>query len=232
MNLSKRLKMIVDCVPENTRTVIDVGTDHGYVPIYLIRKGMAQYCIACDMNVQPLKNAKENIAHYHMNANIDTRLGSGLSKISVQEAKDQVIIMAGMGGMLIIDILRHDLDLVKAVGLLILQAQLDIEPLRRYLHTIDFKIIDEKMIYEDGQYYTVIVAKPGPEEVYSDTEYLLGKKLIESKNPILKDFIKYKMNSINELTHHLSHTKTKQAKERLQELEKENRLYEEVFACL
>jgi len=230
MELSKRLQMIADSVPRGTHTVVDVGTDHGYIPIYLIKNAIAKHCIASDINANPLNNAKSNIHRYQMNDSIDTRLGTGLSKVAVGEV--DVIIIAGMGGMLIIDILRDDLDLVKAVGLLILQAQSDIPCLRKYLHEINFSIVNEKMLYEDGKYYTIIMAKPGAEKAYSDLEYLLGQKLIMTKSPVLKDFLAYKIENLNQLIISLSNKNTNQTQKRLQEIKNENELYKEVILCL
>lgn len=230
MDISKRLQMIAKCVPENTQTVADIGTDHGYIPIYLINNGMAKYCIACDINPKPLSNAKKNIDYYQMNNKIETRLGSGLSKLAVGEV--DAIIIAGMGGMLIIDILQDDLELVKGVGLLILQPQLDVAPLRKYLHSIEFKIIDEKMLYEDGKYYTIIIAKPGKENAYIEKDYLFGKKLIEAKDSVLKDYIFNKLDSINALIADISTKNTNQAQKRLEEIKIERDTYKEVLECL
>ena len=230
MEISKRLQMIAKCVPENTQIVADIGTDHGYIPIYLINNKRAKYCIACDINPKPLSNAKKNIDYYQMHDQIETRLGSGLSKLAVDEPN--VIIIAGMGGMLITDILRDDLAVVKGVGLLILQPQLDVAPLRKYLHSIEFKIIDEKMLYEDGKYYTIIIAKPGRESAYTEKDYIFGKKLIGTKNRVLKDFISYKMDSVNLLITELSEKHTNQAQKRLQEIKREKVVYAEVLECL
>jgi len=230
MELSKRLQMIANCVPKNTHTVVDVGTDHGYIPIYLIKNKIAKRCIASDINLNPLNNAKSNIHHYKMNDYIDTRLGSGLSKVTVGEA--DAIIVAGMGGMLIIDILRDDLEIVKAVGLLILQAQSDIPFLRKYLHAINFSIVGEKMLYEDGKYYTIIIAKSGIEKAYLEIEYLLGKKLIETKSPTLQSYLNCEIKRLNQLIESLCNKKTKQAQKRLQQLKKEKKLYKEVLVCL
>lgn len=230
MDISKRLQMIANCVPTNTDTVADIGTDHGYIPIYLIKNNIAKRCLACDINPMPLSSAQKNINYYDMQAQIETRLGSGLSKVSPNEV--DIVMIAGMGGMLIIDILREDLEVVKDIGLLILQPQLDVGPLRKYIHAIDFSIIDEKMLCEDGKYYTIITAKPGKETNYSHEEYLLGKKLIQSKNPVLKDFLNYKINSFNLLIHNLSSKNTTEAQKRLEEVKKECNTYKEVLKCL
>lgn len=230
MDISKRLQTIVNSVPIGTGTIVDIGTDHGYIPISLIKKKRANKCIACDINPMPLSNAQKNISHYNMAAHIETRLSNGLVKVKKGEADG--IIIAGMGGMLIIDILKEKPDLVKAVGLLILQPQLDIIEVRKYLHQIEFTIVNEEMVYDDGKYYTVITAKPGKEESYSDVAYLFGKKNIEKKDVIFKNFIKTKLSDLNHLEETISKAKTLQAEERLKEIKKEKLIYKEVLECL
>ena len=230
MEISKRLETIAGYVPLGSNVVADIGTDHGYIPIYLIKNKIANRCIACDINAMPLKSAKQNIINHNMENQIETRLANGLSKLKVGES--DVIIIAGMGGMLIIDILEDNLDTVKAAGLLILQPQLDEEKLRRYIHSISFTILDEKMIYEDGKYYNIIVAKPGYEEKYSQKEYILGAKLIESKNPILKEYIRHKISSLNIIKNNIKEIESENSKKRLNEVETELYIYKDVFECL
>ncbi len=230
MDISKRLQTIVNCVPVGTGTIVDIGTDHGYIPISLIKSKRANKCIACDINAMPLANAQKNIRHHKMEEQIETRLSNGLAKIKKGEAHG--IIIAGMGGMLIIDILKEKPDLVKAVGLLILQAQLDIIDLRKYLHTIEFTIVDEEMVYEDGKYYTVIIAKPGKENSYTESEYMFGKKTIEKKEVVFKEFLHHKINELNRLEATISKVQTIQAKKRLKEIKEEQDMFKEVFECL
>lgn len=230
MEISKRLKIIANAVPTGTNTVVDIGTDHGYIPIYLIKNNMANKCIACDINPMPLSNAEKNIKRYNMSNQIETRLSNGLSQIEAGEA--DAIIIAGMGGMLIINILKENLEVVKASGLLILQAQLDIIEVRKYIHSINFSIIDEQMICDEGKYYTVILAKPGQENPYYEIEYMFGKKLIEKKDLVFKEFVKKKLNDLEGLKSNISKTKTVNSKKRLDEIKKELKDHQEVLKCL
>lgn len=230
MDISKRLKTIANYVPVGTNCVVDIGTDHGYIPIYLIKNKIAKKCIACDINPLPLNNAKANIASYGLSDQIETRLSNGLAKINMGEA--DAIIIAGMGGMLIINILEEKKALVKAVGLLILQAQLDIVEVRRYIHSINFTIIDEQMVYEDDQYYTIIKAQPGYEKPYSTIGYLFGQKNIDKKEPILKQLIGSEIQRLNLLDKNIAKNKTRQAQKRLSEIREEIATYKEVYECL
>lgn len=230
MEISKRLQTIASLVPPNTNMVADIGTDHGYIPIYLIRNNIAKKCIACDINRAPLMSAKQNINAYKLTHFIETRLGDGLSKMNPGES--DVIIIAGMGGMLMIDILNKDLGIVKVAPLLILQPQLDVDKVRKYIHSINFTIIDEQMVYEDGKYYTIIKATAGKEKPYSHIEYLFGKKLMENQPAILKEFISKKTDELIKIQANLKDKDTSHVQKRLEEIEKELLTYKEVLGCL
>lgn len=227
MEISKRLQTIANSVEIGTNMVVDIGTDHGYIPIYLIKNKIANKCIACDIRPMPLSNASKNISYYSMENQIETRLSNGLEKIKPGEP--DAIIIAGMGGMLIIDILKDSLEVVKAAGLLVLQPQLDIMSVRRYIHTIDFTITNEQMIYDDGKYYTVITAKPGVEKPYSKRGYMFGQKLLEEKNLVFQDFTKSKVKELTILENNILRVDTPNSKKRLKEVREELGIYKEVL---
>ena len=107
MDLSIRLKTIVSMI-EECDSVVDVGTDHGYVPIYLVKNGVIKTAIASDINRGPVEKARKNVHLNNVSEQISCRLGSGLSTVNRGEA--QIAIIAGMGGNLIRDILEADLD--------------------------------------------------------------------------------------------------------------------------
>lgn len=228
MQLSHRLYTIAQCVPRGSK-VIDVGTDHAYIPIYLIKNHIAESCIATDINKGPLKKAKHNMAIHHIK-DIELRLTSGLEGLKEQEAN--VIIIAGMGGHLMIDILKKDLLVTRSVDRLILQPQQDIDCVRKCLHAIGFKIENEEFIEEDGKYYTVIVAVLGKEEYSNHYEYKYGKVLIQKKNETFKDYMLKKQERLSELYKSLSQISSKYSDKRKEELEEELRMHREVIQCI
>ena len=192
--LSNRLKNVVSQV--NTGNLIaDIGTDHGYVPIYLIKNSIAKKAIAADISKGSCDKAKTNISLYGLNDKIDVRCGNGLEIIKDSEIIDTIII-SGMGGLLTIDVLKSNEKAVKNANQLILQPQRDIEKVRAYLHSINYKIINEEMLMESGKYYTIINAVKGSDEEYSEIEYYFGKFLLNKKSAVLKKFIdhEYKKN--------------------------------------
>ena len=105
-NLSNRLKTVANLVPRAFR-VCDVGTDHGYLPIYLSQTGIAKSIIAMDLREKPLQKAINNAKDENV-SNIDFRLSDGLDKLEKNEA--DVITITGMGGYLILNILKKALD--------------------------------------------------------------------------------------------------------------------------
>ena len=131
--------------------VADVGCDHGYVSIYLVQKGIAKRAIAMDVRQGPLSMAKENISQMGLSDRIDTRLSDGLTCLKDGEADGLVI--AGMGGRLIMSILEHlDISSLR-IKMALLQPQSELELFREYLGSKGYGIIDERIVLDDGKYY-------------------------------------------------------------------------------
>ena len=109
MQLEGRLKLIAELVPE-CEVLADVGTDHGYIPIYCVQNGMCNRAIAMDVNPLPLDRADAHIKKYDLDKFISTRLSDGVQQLSPDEA--DVIVIAGMGGQLIMNILDAGADII------------------------------------------------------------------------------------------------------------------------
>lgn len=228
MELSNRLRAIINEV--HYPIVADIGTDHAYVLINLFLKNKIQKGIACDVKKGPLEKAKENIISFELSNKIQIRLGNGLSVLSPTEVDTAII--AGMGGMLMIDILKQSIEVVKSLKELILQPQLDIDSVRKYLHTIDFQIANETMILEDGKFYTVIRAIQGKESYKKEEEYLFGKILLDRKDKILKEYLCVLLEKQEKLICRLKVSATQNAKNRLEKLKQEKSRLEEFYQCL
>lgn len=194
MELSVRLHMIAECV-EKGMTVADIGTDHGYVPIYLTKKKISPKVIAMDVNKEPLQKAQENADQYHQSDKISTRLSNGLEALEPGEV--DCIIIAGMGGKLIESILMNDRDKIPTYKKWIFSPHKDLESVRATLEQLNLEITHEDMILEEGHYYTVIVAEYNPDldkklqdsgidQETKELHYKYGKYLIESKNKVLQ----------------------------------------------
>lgn len=229
MQLSKRLGTIAKLVPPNMR-VADIGTDHGYIPIYLRLHNQVPYCIASDINKGPLESAKRNMVKYQV-AGIETRQGSGLSTLSKEDQID-VTVIAGMGGYLIHDILEKDLELVKSMKKIILQPQNNLPEIRKYIHQMGFKIEEEIFLEEEGKYYTILVAVPGVETYTKEYEYVYGKYLLEHLTDLYASWLEHKGAIYSKIMEQLKQNPTEQSQERMGQLEKEYALYKEAMACI
>ena len=148
--LSERLQTVADMVTEG-RTVADIGTDHGFVPIYLIGTGKASRVIAMDVRSGPLDRAKSHVIEYNYETQIECRLSDGMEKLLPGEA--QTITCAGMGGPLMQKIIEKGNPRELGITEMILQPQSDIVQFRMYLRDNDYEIVDEQLILEEGKYY-------------------------------------------------------------------------------
>ena len=153
MELSKRLYAVASLVTEGA-SVADIGTDHGYIPIYLTEQKIASKVIALDINKGPLERARMHIIGHGLKDQIETRLSDGLKAVDPGEV--DTMIAAGMGGGLVIKILEEGKDVVDQLYTCILQPQSEIQRVREYLATNHLKIIAEDMVEEDGKFYPMM----------------------------------------------------------------------------
>ena len=173
----------------------DVGTDHGYIPIALIQRQKIKSAIAMDINKGPLARAQDNIASARLGDYIQTRLSDGVAALGEGEADS--ILIAGMGGELVIHILSEGGKVCKAASELILQPQSDIRKVREYLRLHHYKIVDEDMICEDGKYYPmmrVINVELDNAWMKMDEQTrvacdIYGPLLLRNGNPVLRRFL-------------------------------------------
>ena len=152
ISLSLRLKTIATLVPFGAR-VCDVGTDHAYLPIYLKQSGIASSVLATDLNQNPLENAQKNILLSGADG-ISLRLCDGLSGVKENEA--DTIIIAGMGGEVITEILKNCVWIKNERVTLILQPTTSAEFLREFLCKNGFAILSETPVCENGKLYSVM----------------------------------------------------------------------------
>lgn len=191
MELKGRLKLIAEKV-SCCNTVCDIGTDHAYIPIFLIKNDKCKNAIACDVKEGPILIAKENVTKMNLNDRIELRIGNGLDAISKDEV--DVIVIAGMGGMLIQAILNQGIEKARRANRLVLQPMNAIEVVREWLNKNGFEIDDEELVNEGNKIYNVIVARwtgciSNIDEIY----YYIGEKLIQKKDRLLKRYIENKI---------------------------------------
>lgn len=229
MNISKRLQCIASKIPHDVK-VADIGTDHAWVPIYLVTKGVSDFVIASDVRKGPIEIANQNIRKYQLESKIHTRLGSGLTTIQPYEVDTAVI--AGMGGLLMIDILEASREVVQSLDMLVLQPQLAQDEVRKWLHQNDFKIVDEDLIFEDEKWYEIIVAKKGEEQYNKPIHYVIGKRLFDKAHPLLKPFIEYRSNKYRIIMERTAKESSEHAKANYDDAKEKLKEFEEAYQWL
>ena len=186
MNISKRLKLVASMVSDNY-SVADIGTDHGYIPIYLVIERGFSRTLAMDINEGPLLRAVENIEKYGVGDYVETRLSDGLDGLSENEAES--IIIAGMGGILINRILAEGIKIVKSTKELILSPHSDIPLVRSFLCNNNLNIVDENVVFEDNKYYFVFKVINGNMEFEDELDAVYGHILFDKKSPVFRDYL-------------------------------------------
>ena len=200
--ISKRLLCCAALVPDGAR-LADIGTDHGYLPIWLLEHNKISHAIAADLRVHPLRAARVNAAKFAANERMELRLSNGLSGIGPDEA--DTIVCAGMGGDLIVEILAACPWLHDAPYTLILQPQSAGQELRRWLGENGFAIECEQLV-QDGKFlYTVLRAHPGPGTALTPGAQYVSPWLRESGSPLLGDYMRRIENALRRSVEGLAH---------------------------
>ncbi len=227
MMLSDRLKTIADFVPLNS-IVGDIGTDHGYLPVYLIEKGISKKVIASDISKNSLEKIIQLVKLKGLEDKIDIRLGDGLEVFKPFEV--DTLVIAGMGGLLIRDILDKNKKIADSIVNFILQPNMASKELREYLYENSFEIVDEKLVKEAGKFYEIIFAKRGKDYVEDDIYLEFGKRLFLNKDPLLKEYIQHKIAMVESIIGELIATDSQKSRERYFELKEKIRSYKEVLS--
>lgn len=197
-SLDNRLALCAELVREN-KSVADIGTDHAYLPVWLCKSGKTPCAIAADIKQEPLNNGIKTIEKYDATSFVSTRLSDGLLQINPNEADD--IVIAGMGGELIVHILNNANWVKSQDKHLVLQPMSKSEVLVAYLYDNEYFIDKQRCCIVDNKVYTVISAYySGKTAKYTEASCYLGK-LCPAKEPLDKLFIE------NEIKHLLNKAK-------------------------
>ena len=239
IKLSERMMAIVRMVSsghtaiDNSRIIADIGCDHGFVSIYLIQNELADKVLAMDVAEGPLLSAMTNVAEEGLGDRIELRLSNGFEKM--KNGETDTAIIAGMGGQLIISILKNGRSKLEDGYELVLSPQSDVRMVREYLRKDGILIIDEDMICEDGKYYNIIKAVvTGEHKEYEGNELYdtFGEYLIKKKSPVLISYIDREIEKKQGIYCRLSKKDTENTVNRLFEINKELKLLEEARAMI
>ena len=189
MLLSDRMQAVAGLV-KTCHCMADIGCDHGYVAMELVKRHTCEHIIAMDINHGPLESAKNNIRAYEMQDYISTRISDGTQALNPGEVDG--IICAGMGGRLIIHILTEGEELIRGMKQLILQPQSEIDEVRSYLRENGFVIEKEDMVCEDGKYYPMMRVIPesfGKQEkqIAENLNHAQSAKIMDGEPPCISE---------------------------------------------
>lgn len=232
MKLSKRLETIVSQAAKaaSGKTVADIGCDHGFVPISLVERGAASHAIAMDVREGPLCRAKVHIAERGLSDRIETRLSDGLSRLCPGEA--DTVIIAGMGGELMLRILKEGAHVRSYVPHWILSPQSELGLFRHGLEELGLAVTEEVMVEEDGKYYTIITAEPGTMHWEEEFRYCYGDFLIQSGSRELKELLLREKRQYEEILSSLLHAEGAGAGKRHLEITEKLKQIEEAWNAL
>lgn len=183
--ISKRLKAIAECI-EKDKVVYDVGSDHAYLPCFLVLNGITNKAYAVDNKIGPLNKAKENIKNNNLEGKVIPILSNGIDDIKNDV---DIIVLSGLGFYTVKDILENK-DLTK-YSKIIVQVNKDTNLLRKWISDLNYSIIDEKVVYDDF-YYEIVVFNSSYSKNLDDKEIKYGPINLLKKDSIFIDYLKYK----------------------------------------
>ncbi len=211
LELTPRLRRIADSI-RGYETMADIGSDHAYLPIYLVKSGLIKKAVATDVNMGPVEISRKRLANHRAADRVEVRHGDGLAVLMPGEA--EVIVIAGMGGILIKEILEKEREKAGSARLLILQPMRDSELLRAWLLSNGFEIIDEELVKEAEKIYEIIWAKPGSEKHDAASKLFIGTRIIEKKHPLALELIDRRIKELEKILDSLDISNSDSAQDR------------------
>ena len=215
LHLQPRLHCLADLVPNRAR-LADIGTDHGYIPVYLLQQGRIDRAIAADIGAEPLEHARRTAQEYELTDRIDFRLCDGLAGIKAEET--DCILIAGMGGETIISILENADWLRDGGQRLLLQPQSRQELLRTWLTEHGFCILQEHLALDKGTLYNVMQVEAGSSAALSEVELYGGVNL--DGDPLYGAYLDWQIQKMAQAVKGLRLSKNEGAQQRAEELER------------
>ena len=186
IKLDDRLKIAAEYVRHGS-IAADIGTDHAYLPVYLVQNGICEQALACDVNKLPLESAKKTIELYELSDKIEVRLSNGLCEINSNECDD--VVICGMGGELIANILENCNWIKSSKYNLILNPMTKADKLREYLAKNGFKIKSETAAESHQKHYTIMNVAYNGEITVPDLKYIYFGKVLDDKSDASKKLI-------------------------------------------
>lgn len=226
MELSHRLETLLSLVTPG-ETVADIGTDHGYIPIELVIRGICRRAIGTDVREGPLSHARRHVERQGLEGQVSLRLGDGLTPLAPGEADR--IILAGMGGPLMMRILSEAPETAQAAQELILSPQSEVGIFRKFLREHEYQIGEEAFVEEEGKYYPILRVYSSQTKELSSTEcdlYGDPNVLRPQDLPVRQVFLAKELATWTEVLQRLEGQDSEAARNRMAEVEERLRLIE------
>lgn len=209
--LQPRLALLASLVPVGA-SLADVGTDHGYLPVYLLQKGAIKSAIASDINVLPLEHARRTATEYGVTSGIDFRLCAGLDAIEAHEV--DTVAIAGMGGETIIEILKNASWTREKT--LLLQPMTKAEVLRVWLSENGYIITREHLVRDKDTLYAVLTATGGESAPLTVAQAYCG--IASQQDPLYGDYAQERITKLTRAAQGLRASNRADREERIAEL--------------
>lgn len=193
--LSKRLQAVYDMLPSG-RFVADVGADHAHLVLELVESGKTPYAQAIENKPGPFMTMKRNVEASPMGYRIDCSLSDGFDRLS---SDAEAVAIAGMGGRLIIDILRRGQKRLAGLDCLVVDAHRDLRYLRSEAAKLGLRTQDEELVYEDKVYYSVIRFVPGQAPHYSEADLLFGPVIRKRGGEIYLQYLEENRKKVSDI---------------------------------
>lgn len=227
IRLTPRLQAIAEKIPSGS-VVADIGTDHAYIPVYLLTNRIASHVIASDNKEGPLRAAAETIQLFNVEKAVDLRLGNGLEVLKQDDDVD-VLVIAGMGGETVSAVLAQGEHLPKR---LVLQPMTEAGMVRSWLLANGFSIIQEDIAWEDNFYYEIIIAEFVGGALPRLENLEIGPCLLADKHPLFKPMLEQRVVRLRKAAQGAASSNTPAARQRVAQLNERITNLEEVLACL
>lgn len=211
MNIGVRLEAIGRLVPQGC-SLVDVGTDHAYLPVWLLHQGRIVNAIAGDIAEGPCRAARNTVAMYGVKDKVEVRLGSGLQVVKPGEVECAAI--AGMGASTMIDIFEESPAVIMSLKQMVLQPMAGAASLRRWLCDHGWKIVDEDLVEDGSHFYEIISAVQGDGGKHSDAEYLIGTVLLKKGHPLLAKHFTRQIDGLKQLLKNMERSEQAMATEK------------------
>lgn len=226
VELSERLAAVARYVPSGA-IIADIGTDHAYLPVHLVQAGVILKAVAVDVHQGPYDSALDTVKSCGLEEKITLHMGDGLQILSPGEV--DVVVIAGMGGKTVCNILTAGKSVVDQLQRLVLQPMRDTFMVRCWLLENGWRIVDEEMVREGRHFYVIIVAEQGNERIQDHFMLEWGPRLLEKRDLVMYDYLQKRLMEIRSVLAEVDQVLSSAAREKAKKLREEEIKIEEVL---